>query len=197
MIKKLVRFGLSLYFKLGIMPLWSRLHAWIWERKTQAPLRRYSSIPELVKAIQSLKWRADTWRELWDAVSSIGAIQWRMWYDPEKAIGDCDEFGRYSACVIRLEKALGSKWIDLDKIDTSFLLTVMWKERSYSGHNVCLIRYTDGTWAYMDYGFPSHPRQEIKGVVREILHRYAPDGELVGYAFSDPDTLGLVGLSLE
>jgi hypothetical protein len=194
------------YIRLGIMRLWSNIYAWLWERKTQAPLQRFEGLGELVSFIRTLKWRMDTWRELWDSVSSIGAIMWRALNRPDKAIGDCDEFGRLSACVIRNELRDNRAWGGGD-IDTAFLLTVMWKKtggqewtsnkKGYGGHNVCLIRYTDGYWSYMDYGMPSTPRLEIAEVVKDVRDRYAQVYQPLGYAFHDPETLQLVGISRE
>lgn len=198
-----VRWAVFLYFRSGAARTWSNLYSAVWERKTRETLRRFTGLGELVSYIRGLKWTADTWRQLWDATSSIEAIQWRASYAPYKLIGDCDEFGRYSACVIRNEIRDNLKWGGGD-LETTFLLSVMWRKtgesvgvRGYGGHNVCLIRYRNGTWAYMDYGMPSRPRYEIRDVVRDVRDRYAQDCEPLGYAFSDPWTLGLVGISRE
>ena len=195
-----------LYIRLGIMRRWSLIYAWIWERNKQEKLQRFPDIIALAKYVRGLKWRMDSWRELWDAISSIGAIQWKADHVPGAFIGDCDEFGRYSACVIRNELKDDANWSQQD-YDTTFLLTVMWKKtggdewdgnhRGYGGHNVCLIRYKDGTWAYMDYGLPIECGPEVKDVVKAVRDRYAQVYEPLGYAFSDPETLKLVGISRE
>jgi hypothetical protein len=194
------------YIRFGIMRWWSGVHAWLWERNKQEPLARYAGLGELVSKIRTLKWTADTWRELWDSVSSIGHIQWRADHDPKGMIGDCDEFGRYSACVIRNELKNNPKWGTGD-IDTTYLLTVMWKKtggaewesnrKGYGGHNVCLIKYTDGYWSYMDYGMPSSPQLSVAEVVKQVRDRYAQEYQPLGFAYADPDTLKLVDISME
>ena len=193
----ITRAVLYVYFKLDLMRFWSRLHAWLFERKTQEPLKRFEDLGKLVAYVKTLKWRPDTWRDLWDATSSIGAIQWRATYEPHKLIGDCDEFGRYSACVIRQELDNGG-WAGFG-IKESYLLTIMWKNITEStGHNVCLIEYWDGTFAYMDYGMPSVKRPTIEDVVADVRHRYN-NSEFVGlaWAVSNPETLHCLGVALE
>ena len=183
------------------MRFWSNLYALIWQRKTRnTPLKRFESLSDLVSYIRTLKWRADSWRELWDATSSIGHIQWRADNEPEKFIGDCDEFGRYSAAVMRNElqnntrSALG--------IETTYLLTVMWKNKGepgstdhagYGGHNVNLIKFRDGTWAYMDYGWPSTRVDTIAEVVQKVRDAQANSWEPLIYAWHDPLTLKNMG----
>lgn len=187
-----------LYVRTGIMRVWSNFIAWLYERKTWAPLPRFASMTDLVKTIRTLKWRMDTWRGLFDWISSVGAIAWRMENDPKRAIGDCDEFGRLSACVIRNELANDGAW-SMSGIHTTWLLTVMWKKtggdewesnrKGYGGHNVCLIQYSNGTWAYMDYDFPRARRNSIEEVVKDIRDRYAQEYLPLGWATSDPWTL--------
>ena len=200
------RWGVYIYYRLGLMRLWSAIHAWIWERNKQEKLQRFDGIGSLVVYIRNLKWTADTWRELGDAISSIGHIQWRADHEPKKLIGDCDEFGRYSACVIENELTDNPYWGGGD-LDGAFLLTVMWKKtggeewesnrKGYGGHNVCLIMYEDGTWAYMDYGMPSTRRVSIEEVVKDVRDRYAQVYEPLGWTVSDPWDLTMVAISRE
>ena len=65
------------------------------------------------------------------------------------------------------------------------------------GHNVCLIRYWDGTFAYMDYGMPSTPRATAQEVVEDVRKRYAQEYEPFGWAVADPTTLKVIHASLE
>lgn len=201
-----------IYIRFGIMRVWSKFISWLYERKTQEPLPSFASMSDLVKEIRTLKWRMDSWRGLFDWISSVGAIAWRMKNDPKKAIGDCDEFGRLSACVIRTELrrpdgyALLGAW-DQTGINTTWLLTVMWKKtggeewegnrRGYGGHNVCLIQYLDGTWAYMDYDFPTTRRATVEEVVKDIRDRYAQEYLPLGWGMSEPWTLKAVRTSRE
>ena len=161
------------------MQYWSKFYASVWERKNRLPLKRFDDIKGLVSYIRKLSWRADGFKELGDAISDIEAIQWRAENTP-KLFGDCDEFARYNACVISNEK-----WNK-----TSFL-TVMWHSlEGYGGHNVCLINYDDGTFAFMDYSLSHAKHQTIAQVVEEVRTIYAKTPfEPLGYAVSDPWTL--------
>lgn len=183
-----------LYIRLHIMRFWSIVHAWLFERDTQAPLKRFDSISDLAKFVGTLKWRADTWKDLWDSVSSIGAIMWRALYAPGRAIGDCDEFGRLIACSIRNELWINPQWNGGGAHDAK-LLTVMWRSASgaYEGHNVALLEYGRFTgrkaYAYMDYGLPSDKRSTIEEVVADIRNRYSGGCAPLSFAVSDPGTL--------
>ena len=98
------RIGIFLFFNLRISQVWSLFYRVIWERKLfGTPLKRFAALSDLVAYIRGLKWRADSWRELWDATSSPGAIQHRANTEPKKLIGDCDEFGVYISSVIKNE----------------------------------------------------------------------------------------------
>lgn len=183
-----------LYIRLHVMRLWSVVHAWLFERNTQAPLKRFASIQELAKFVGTLKWRADTWKDLWDSVSSIEAIMWRALYAPGRAIGDCDEFGRLNACVIRNELRHDSQWKG-DGVHDAMLLTVMWRSASgvYEGHNVALLEYGRFTgrraFAYMDYGLPSDKRSTIEEVVADVRKRYSDGCSPLSFAVSHAETL--------
>lgn len=197
-------FVIKVYFGFGIARLWYLTYQAIWEPKSKrAPLKRFYSIEDLARYVSELKWRPDTWRELWDAVSAPTAVQWRDYNDPESFIGDCDEFAVYIAAVLSSERHEPP----FHGIRSARLLTVMWNKTGGSewegnrnglgGHNVCLIRYWDGTFAYMDYGMPSTPRATAQEVVDDVRKRYAQEYEPFGWAVADPTTLKVLYASLE
>lgn len=182
----------------GVARLWYKGYQWLWERNKRAPLKRFPDMQDLVDYVKTLKWRADTWRELADAISSPEAVQWRADNEPRRLIGDCDEFGVYEAAVIQNETARDSAWSADLGIVSACLLTVMWyktgglewegNRNGLGGHNVCLIMHNGG-WSYMDYGWPSKKRKTIQEVVEDVRLRYAQEYEPLGWAVSDPNTL--------
>jgi hypothetical protein len=187
------------FLKSGIARFWYKLYQFLWERNKLAELKRFPDIEDLVNYVRGLKWRADTWRELGDAVSSAEAVQWRANNDPRALIGDCDEFGVYIAAVFNNELAKVSNWSGDIGFERGDLLTVMWyktggkewegNRNGFGGHNVCLISYKDGGYSYMDYGWPSIKRATIQEVVEDVRLRYAQVYQPIGWAVSDPVTL--------
>lgn len=199
---KVSQWAVFLYMRLGIAQFWYKLYQLLWERASKKrPLRRFDDLGTLVRYMRDMKWRADTWRQLFDAVSSPQAVQYLADTEPGHFIGDCDEFGVYQAAVINNELIDNPRWSGLSLMHCK-LLTVMWykvggeewegNRKGFGGHNVCLLRYVDGTFAYMDYGWPSTRRDTIQEVVEDVRKRYAQAYLPLGWATSDPLSLRVV-----
>lgn len=196
---KVASWTVIFFLKSGIARLWYKLYQFLWERNKRERLQRFPDIQDLVDYVRTLKWRADTWRELGDAISSAEAVQWRADHDPKRFIGDCDEFGVYQAAVLNNELVADQNWSSDLGIYRGDLLTVMWyktggkewegNRNGFGGHNVCLLTYDDGTYSYMDYGWPSVRRETIQEVVEDVRLRYAQVFQPIGWAVSDPVTL--------
>jgi len=195
---KVSQWAVFLYLRSGLARFWYKLYQLLWERSKRVPIRRFDDLGVMVKYMRDMKWRADTWRELGDAISSPEAVQWRADNDPKHFIGDCDEFGVYQAAVINNELTDNVYWSALG-LDRADLLTVMWykiggkewegNHKGFGGHNVCLISYLDGTFSYMDYGWPQARRETIQEVVEDVRERYAQEFQPLGWAVSDPRSL--------
>lgn len=177
-----------LYIKGGIYKTWSKIYQFIWERQRR-PLQKFESLEALVEYVKKLKWRADSWRQLWDAFSAPEHVQWIAETTPDKFIGDCDEFAIYQAAVIA-EQGLGRN----EGVLNTYVMTVMWYQPAtfdakgkYGGHNVCLLELQGGKWAYMDYGFPSAQADSLGAVAGLVLKMYAPNARLIAWARSDRD----------
>lgn len=84
----LARITTWLHLRAGIYRLWSKMYQAIWERQ-RVPLKKFESLTDLVTYIRTLKWRPDTWRQLWDTFSNPYHIQYIANTDPKRAIGDC------------------------------------------------------------------------------------------------------------
>jgi hypothetical protein len=202
---RIARFLLiHVYFRFGIARFWYLTYQAIWEPKSKrAPLKRFSSMENLAEYVSKLKWRADSWRELGDAVSAPTAVQWKAYHEPRSFIGDCDEFAVYLAAVLQSERHEHGFF----DIRSAKLLTVMWNKtgglewegnrNGLGGHNVCLIRYWDGGYAYMDYGMPSTRRDTIQEVVKDVRDAYAQVYGPFGWVVQDATTLKVEQTSLE
>lgn len=146
------------------------------------PVREYHSLADLVKFVQTLEWVADSWEQLFDAISYPEKVEYVGYYG-DKKVGDCDEFAVYLAAAINKSPAL--------PVGRAQLLTVIWVDAKNKpgGHNVCLLRSKDDHWGYMDYGPPRY-YTSLREVVDAVVARYGKDGaECCGWAVSDPATL--------
>jgi len=198
---KVAQWVAFLYLTSGLARVWYKFCQWRDERGKRTPIRRFDDLDVLVEYVRTLKWRADSWRELWDSVNSPEAVQWRADNDPKRFIGDCDEFGVYQAAVLNNELKDDALWSGAE-IAGANLLTVMWvktggrewagNHNGFGGHNVCLISYRDGNFAYMDYGYPSVKRATVQEVVEDVRIRYAQEYQPIGWAVSDPLTLKVI-----
>lgn len=194
------RIGMFLHMQIRWYSFWSKLYRFIYERDYEnVPLTRYSSMRELVSAVRQMQWTADTWKELYDAISSPQKVEYILQhgrqYDGKKLVGDCDEFAIYEANVIA---ASIKDWKWIDGWDNPRLMSICWVSETdarnvgFGGHNVCLLRkvggFDDGKWCYMDYGYPSKPRDTIREVVTDIIYRYAGyQAVCIGWSIHTPD----------
>lgn len=189
------RWAVWFYFSASVARVWYKLYQFIWERNTRTRIRRFDKLDDLVAYMRRMKWKADGWRQLWDAVSDVRHVQYLADTDPNHAIGDCDEFAVYEAAVVNNELIDDREWSHCNLGLPAQLLTVMWYATSgdtlgFGGHNVCLLSYRDGTWAYMDYGHPSKPRLTIQQVADDVRAAMAGGNcQAIGHVVSDPITL--------
>jgi hypothetical protein len=184
------RLGTYLYLSLGIYGLWSRLYRAVAEwRYRNLEISTYDSYESLVAAVRKLIWKADSWEQLWDAVSLPQRVEYVLNWQADKRVGDCDEFAIYQVAALNKSLKTGKFIGDFD-LEWAAMLTVTWvdKDGKYGGHNVCLLvkdlEYSSG-YAYMDYGMPSKTRNTIREVVIDVLNRYAPAGDLLIWGVSD------------
>lgn len=181
-----VKYTFWLVMRLQVYNAWSHLYRALAERD-RAPLRNFAYLSDLVVYIRTLKWRPDTWRQLWDAVSHPFHVQWLALFEPQKLVGDCDDFAAYIIEVLtRMFRMASWKGRLMSKFE--FLTVRWWKpEGGFGGHNVALIESEDGLFAWMDYDFPSDWFESTDACVEDIMKKYAEDGKLVGSARSRRD----------
>ena len=170
------RFGMWLYFKLHICQFWSGLYRFIWERKfLKVQLRTYSDLQTLGDYLRNNagKWTADSWKQLWDAVSYPQKAQEAFDGNLKADSGlDCDEFAIYSVAV--LEKSLAQGTLHWRVVADPRLLTVMWQGKKAGGHNVCLVLLPEkNLYAFMDYGVPRGEARTPAEVARNVVDIYA------------------------
>lgn len=190
----IARFFTFLYLRLHGYQLWSYLYRFVWERKYKSvKIHRFERLALLVDFIRLQKWKADSWKEMFDAVSSPEKVQ-AIGQDAsgDHLIGDCDEFAVYLANAISVSLKAGM--MAADGIANPRFLTITWidkKTKKAGGHNVCLLEYPSevgsSLYAYMDYGKPSAKFFTIGDVVKLVRDTYVGEGNHIGLAWCAAD----------
>lgn len=203
------RFFCYLYLLL-LYRWWSRLYRLIWEHKySTVALQSYRNFTDLVAIMRTCVWTADGWKQIWDAFSYPGKVQFIINTDgPKPKIGDCDEFAIYLANVLEQSSTLGGHENGRFVLDTyegmmverARVLTVSWvkQDGKYGGHNVCLIDFFDlkskhhpltgpDYYAFMDYDYPNVMQVDLRGVIEQVMNKYAPGGTCIAWAIHDKD----------
>lgn len=187
------RLGLALYFRLGLMRIWSEYYRKE-KNKERVPVRGYSSYSDLAATMKKQVWVADGASELWDAVAHPEHVQWKI-DNNIREIGDCDEFAVYECAAISASS--------FNLLDAPLMMSITWAvefsykvDRRVYGHNVCLLKFADGKYRYMDYGEPVGPFDTLEEVRDAVIARYnLTPAVSLGYAIHGPYTLELVTAS--
>lgn len=185
----LCRLGVWLYFRLHLYRAWSNLYRLIWEQEFKGkPLHSFKSLEEVGEymRLKAGDWRADSWKQLGDAVSypqKAQAVFDRAVPVPEAGL-DCDEFAIFLTAV--LQQSVSDGTFTGPEAPVPRFFTVMWLEGwKPAGHNVCLVRHK-GHYAYMDYGQPVGHEDTIQSLAESISVRYgAPDAVLISHVVQD------------
>ena len=188
----LCRVAMWLHMRLDLYRWKSAAYRALFERRFAAyPLRPYRSFRELAAFLRSLTWVSDGWRQLWDAISYPGKVEY-VGSGGDRRVGDCDEFAIYAAVAVSRSVEEG---VFTPEAKT-WLLTVTWlKGFKPGGHNVCLLEIPTEPphrrYAYMDYGMPVY-FGAVPAVVRGVLARYTDRAVCIGWTLSNPETLHCV-----
>lgn len=188
------RIGVMLYLGLRIYSIWSFIYRFLFERRfNQIPLSRFATLDAAHKKVIKMKWTSDSWKQLFDAVSSPQKVEAIVdGTEPQPAHGtDCDEFAIYLANTI--DASLIDPTVPLQASEPDLheatMMTVTWVDKNgkYGGHNVCLLEYRKDSgeveYRYMDYGLPNPPKLNPGEVAEMIVDRYASGGgTLLAYA---------------
>jgi hypothetical protein len=183
------RLGAYLWLKTGAYGYWSWLYRYLVEdKKKRAPLRRFDNIDELGTYVHSLKWRPDTWRQMWDSFSSPESVQWLADNEPRRLVGDCEDLAVFSANVVNRELLDNPEWSTL--YGWAAVMTIMWMgpDGKFAGHNVCLLSTQDG-WAYMDYGKPGPVFKSLADMAEAVRNRFCRGSIGVGYGVMQAKSL--------
>lgn len=180
--------------------MWSRLYRAInrnlaWD----VALPKIGNEEELTKILATLKWAADDWTELWDAI----ATPQQAWatHRAGKPVGDCDEYSVISAELLRPFLSglpfpiTRGGYITILEVG---ILSVPWTwPGGTSGHNVCMFSYVSGSnkyWAYVGNWFGGgvrwgfHSREElIKDILKIVKGRGVNRISALGAAYVKPD----------
>lgn len=173
--RAVVTFCVYWWLKLGAYRIKSNIYRTLFERKYAKieilPFTHLSQLPEFVK--RGSLWRSDSWKQLFDAVSSPQyAQQVFSGKEPVPEHGlDCDEHAIFLVAAIKKSLELGRL---TDKVKQPFFLTVTWFEDGWkpNGHNVCLFEMEDGKFYFMDYSEPNGGWDTIQDLVNAIRARY-------------------------
>lgn len=179
-----------LYMRLSGYKYWSYLYRAVWERKFRdVKIRTFATIPLLVKFVGGGgHWRKDSWRALWDAVSSPQRVQQIFaGIEPQPTHDlDCDDYMSFTATAI--EKSLAAGLMGEDHLKNVWCLTVMWMEGwAATGHNVVLLEYYSPeedciVYSYMDYDGPS-PKKKTKQEVVDMVRLKYGGKDMVGISW--------------
>lgn len=124
-------------------------------------------------SVNAHKWRADSWKQMWDAVSYPAKAQavFDGTYDPPDGC-DCDEFAIFICNSV--ERGLATGAMKAGEVSNPKFVTIVWLEGwRATGHNVCLVTLADGKLAYLDYGLPIAPSATVSELTQKVVSRYA------------------------
>lgn len=175
----LVRLFVYCYLAGRCYQVWSWSYRWLFERAYMGRLQiqRFTRLEDLADWVAAQQWTADSWTELFDAVSCPEKVQ-ALGQGGGGKVGDCDEFAIYLTAAIQgstpngyLQRYRG------DVVAAARFLTVTWMDGwAPTGHNVCVITWLEarqGGYSYMDYGLPSEPFDTVDDLARAVVSRYS------------------------
>lgn len=176
---KICSFFVKMYLILNLYRIWSPIYRFVWERKYKNyPTALHTDWESLEIFVRAQVWTVDGWKQLWDAISYPGTVQYKSEHDHK--IGDCDEFAIYLVHSINKAKEQGY----FPEVESAQFMTICWTHGwHFEGHNVCLITWQNGSKSYMDYAWPSENRDTVEEVVQDVIHAYNGDkGKLLAWS---------------
>ena len=150
---------------------WSRMYRWLWQRRYKdVVIPSYTTLDGIASVVARMRWRADGWRELWDAISDPRAT-WSYHVNDlgkEGPANDCDDISMWA--VDRIQQAVDAG--ALNEVDEVGMLSVPWLDDGEAGgHNVCVVCMFDG-WRHMSNwhnGKLIGPFDDLQDVTRDVL----------------------------
>lgn len=185
----LCRVATYAYFASRFQVGWSRLYRWLYERQYKdVKIASYDTLQDIARVMRRQSWVMDSWKELFNAVSSPQKVQALINANERGArIGDCDEFAIYIVSAVRRSMMQ----LRMPGVLSAQLLTVMWNSGWVpNGHNVCLLQMLDNyriRYAYMDYGLPSKMYDTVEEVAKAVREAYDKNAIPLMYAVSTED----------
>jgi len=154
---------------------WSNIYRWLYERRFRdVKLSTFAALKLLPPFMRNGKlWVSDTWRQLWDAVSSPQYVQQVFAnVEPVPVHGfDCDEHAVFLVAAIQKSIATGTM---KEPIASVRFFTVTWFEGlRICGHNSCLLEWSDRTFSFMDYHSPSRRCASVQEVADLVRSSYS------------------------
>ncbi len=174
-----LRILVFLVLRCKIYYVWSRVYRWLYAGDTgKVALPTINNEAELTGILSKIKWKEDTWKELWDAVATPQMVWVGMTKDLPTG-NDCDEFSVLATELLR-PFIKGKQFVCNRGGSISILevgmLSVPWTWPGGSnGHNVCMFSYNDGErikWAYVGNWFGGAVRwsfDSCESVIADVL----------------------------
>ncbi len=179
------RLAFAVGMMLRVYSRWSGIHRLTCDQEAKdIILPTFRNVDEIAPIIRGFVWRPDSWIDLGDAVCTPQMVWYRHLYSVNHEVGDCDEFAIFLCNVIQKSIEDG---VWNSNVEDPDMMSVTWLgETGVSGHNVCLLKLGT-TFGYMDYDLPRWCGQSREDVVGAVLKRYAPHGDLIGWAVHSPE----------
>lgn len=162
----------------------SWLYVLLWEpRLSHVTIRPFTRLGEITAFLRNgSEWKADGWREGWDAVHSPEYTQ--SIFDgtlpmPVDGSRDCDDHARFLVAAIKASIKAGV-WRE-NGVDPH-MLDVMWFNGwTPNGHVVTICRFGDA-WRWADYVDRWSPTfGTLAELAADVRRSYAPDSVPLGY----------------
>jgi len=184
--------GIAWFFlSIGYYKYWSAIYRFFWERQFKnIPLKSISNLQAYyaLLAANAKMWRADGFRELFDAVSYPAKAQevFAGRFIPTEGF-DCDDFAIHTVNLLKQSIDDGTLIREAKDPADPLFLSVCWMQGwKLNGHNVVVVK-TEGQYACIDYGAPWAFADTIEGVAHIIKESHAPGSDYVIWMVSKPD----------
>ncbi len=177
---KLFRFLLWVQFFTRWYTFKSRVHRLVHCKtpKNLKPLPLCRDFSEIQKPyLEEMKWRPDG-GILRDAFCKAEYVWFKYLTDPNKLVGDCDEFASFIDKIIQNSIKAG---IWKEGQITHCILGVFWinPKGQFEGHSVCYFM-SHGKYGYQDYD-QAHTFGTFKELISDIINKYAENSQFASW----------------
>jgi hypothetical protein len=191
----ILRFFTKVVLKWKLYYLWSKVYRRLFEDKYKnMSIPDFDDLDSISSVLKKMKWKADDWRTLGDAISYPEAVWAR--YIMNEPVHDCDEFSIFAAKAIENLLAKQS-YVDIGRVVG--VLSMPWqvdgKKWKVGGHNVCAFTYKRNNvfyWAHVGNWYGGKVQytskrgnwyRDLSDIVKDVVG----DNMSLGWAFATTD----------